>query len=111
MSTSTPFTYPAQYAQFRRLEAQQKRNITQNEYAEARDLGVYRDNMGILYSLLINVSNERFAKRFTDNIGDIYDVGYQQSSIDIARKMKLHGDDIDYIVTITGLEKDEISKI
>ncbi|MBO4772757.1 MAG: PD-(D/E)XK nuclease family transposase, partial [Bacteroidales bacterium] len=37
--------------------------------------------------------------------------GAKAQAIDIARKMKLHGDDIDYIVTITGLTKDEISKI
>jgi predicted transposase YdaD len=37
--------------------------------------------------------------------------GAKAQSIAIARAMKQHGDDIDYIAQITGLTPDEIAKI
>ena len=37
--------------------------------------------------------------------------GAKQEKIAIARAMKQHGDDIDYIAAITGLTPDELSKI
>ncbi|MBQ3656520.1 MAG: hypothetical protein II956_06710, partial [Bacteroidales bacterium] len=37
--------------------------------------------------------------------------GAKAQSFEIARKMKLHGDEIDYIMLVTGLTSDEISKL
>ena len=35
--------------------------------------------------------------------------GEKQKAVAIARAMKKHGDDIDYIVMVTGLSKEEIN--
>lgn len=37
--------------------------------------------------------------------------GAKKQAFDIARKMKHRGDDIDYIITITGLTNEEVEKI
>lgn len=108
----TPFTFPAQYAQFRKVQAEQERSKEElDEYAAARQTGVYRDNMGILHTALVNAGGEEWAKHFVDNIGDVYDVGYHEAMIDCATKMKEKGFSFDSIVEITGLTKEEIESL
>ncbi len=88
----TPFTFPAQYAKFRKVLAEQGRlQRDTNDYASARHLGVYRDNMSVLHMALIKAGGEEWAKHFVDNIEDVYDEGYKQSCIDSALKMKADG--------------------
>ena len=81
----TPFTFPAQYAQFRKVRAEQERSKENtDDYASARHVGAYRDNMSILHMALVNAGGEEWAKHFTDNIEDVYDVGYHEANIDNA---------------------------
>ncbi len=107
----TPFTFPAQYAMFCRIKEEQKRKTVSDDYFAAREVGVYRDNMGILYSKLSSVTSEEFANRFTDNIEDVYNEGVKQTKINIALKMKSDGVSIDTIAKYTQLSIDEISSL
>lgn len=105
----TPFTFPAQYAQFRKVRAEQERSKENtDDYASARHVGAYRDNMSILHMALVNAGGEEWAKHFTDNIEDVYDVGYHEANIDNALKMKAKGYAVKDIAEITGLTAEEI---
>ena len=88
---STPLTFPAQYAQFRKLEAEQER-ITKgdiyDDFSFCRSVGVYKDNMSVLHYALVKNVGEGLADRFVDNIEDVYDVGYKQAALDCALRMK-----------------------
>ena len=111
---STPFTFPAQYAEFRRVEAKLK-NVKDGEfyidYSFGPSANVYRDNMTVLYDALVIKVGEHFADRFVNNIEDVYDAGYKQAALDCALRMKTEGMQIDQIIKYTSLTAEEIDRL
>ena len=111
---STPLTFPAQYAQFRKLEAEQER-ITKgdiyDDFSFCRSVGVYKDNMSVLHYALVKNVGEGLADRFVDNIEDVYDVGYKQAALDCALRMKTEGIQTDLIIKYTALSAEEVEKL
>ena len=83
-----------------------------------KEFSDYEESLHNLWDITnaMNDAEEKgFGKGKEEGIAEGIEVGRaegaRQQAIETARKMKKHGDDVDYIIAITGLTKDEVEKI